>query len=138
MRLFLDTNVLVSAFTTRGLGADLLRLVPAEHELLSGEIILQDLRHVLDERFRVPRPITGDIFELLRNQAVVVAKPDSPASAGVRDADDEWVFAAALAGRADVLITGDKALLLARSETRCRHADSRSAEFLAVPEEDLS
>ena len=111
MRVFLDTNVLVSAFTTRGLCADLLRLVLAGHEPLSGEIILQELRRVLDERFRVPRPITGDIFELLRNQAVVVAKPDSPASAGVRDPDDEWVIASALAGRSDVLITGDKALL---------------------------
>lgn len=64
MRVFLDTNVLVSAFTTRGLCADLLRLVLAGHEPLSGEIILQELRRVLDERFRVPRPITGDIFRV--------------------------------------------------------------------------
>ena len=32
MRVFLDTNVQVSAFATRGLCADVLRLVLAEHE----------------------------------------------------------------------------------------------------------
>ncbi len=40
MKVFLDTNVLVSAFTTRGLSADLFRLVVAEHELLTGEVNL--------------------------------------------------------------------------------------------------
>ena len=33
-----DTNVLTRAFTTRGLSADLFRLVVAEHKLLTGEV----------------------------------------------------------------------------------------------------
>jgi len=32
VRVFFDTNVLVSAFATRGLSADLLRLVLTEHD----------------------------------------------------------------------------------------------------------
>ena len=40
MRVFLDTNVLVSALTTRGLAADVFRLALSEHELLTGEVNL--------------------------------------------------------------------------------------------------
>lgn len=54
MRVFLDTNVLVSAFTTRGLGADVFRLVLAEHELIVGRIVLEELRGVLREKIGLP------------------------------------------------------------------------------------
>ena len=38
MKVFLDTNVLIIAFATRGLCADLMRLLLTEHELLTGEV----------------------------------------------------------------------------------------------------
>lgn len=56
MRVFLDTNVLVSALTTRGLCADVLRVVLAEHDLIIGDVVLDELRRVLTERFLVPVP----------------------------------------------------------------------------------
>jgi hypothetical protein len=37
VKVFLDTNVLVSGFAARGLCADVMRLVLAEHELIMGE-----------------------------------------------------------------------------------------------------
>ena len=126
MKVFLDGNVLVSAFTTRGLCADLFRLVLAEHELLNGEVILEELQRVLGERFRVPRPITKGIIELLQSQAAIVPKPESPATTGMRDPDDEWVIASALAGRADVLITGNRALLDLKSAGGMPIHDPRS------------
>jgi predicted nucleic acid-binding protein len=49
LRGFLDTNVLVSAFATRGLCADVLRHVLTEHELLTGEVVLAELRRALRE-----------------------------------------------------------------------------------------
>ena len=54
LRIFFDTNVLVSALMTRGLCADLYRLVVAEHELVTGEFNLAERRRVLRERFRAP------------------------------------------------------------------------------------
>lgn len=115
MKVFLDTNVVVSAFTARGLCADLLRLVLAEHELQSGEVIVEELERVLDVRFRISGTIIKAIIELLRSQAAVVPRPETPAASGVSDPDDEWVIASALAAGADVLITGDKALLALKS-----------------------
>jgi len=111
VRVFLDTNVLVSAFTTRGLCADLFRLVLAEHELLTGDVVLEELQRVLARRFRIPASISNGILELLRTQAVIVPRPEAPTATGVSDPDDEWVIASAVAAHAEVLITGDRALL---------------------------
>ena len=51
MRILLDTNVLVSAYTARGISSDLVRFILAEHELLTGEVNLIELRRVLRDRF---------------------------------------------------------------------------------------
>ena len=110
MRVFLDTNVIVSALTARGLSADVFRLVLAEHELLTGEINLKELRRVLRLRMRVPAGAVDEVEKLLREHTVVPI-PEEPLDIELRDPDDKWVLASAVAGSADVLVTGDKDLL---------------------------
>lgn len=110
MRVFLDTNVLVSAFASRGLCADVVRHILAEHELLTGEVNIVELRRVLRDRIKVPPPVIVAIEQLLRDQ-VIVPKPAEPHPLPIRDADDKWVLASAVAGDADVLVTGDADLL---------------------------
>lgn len=110
MRVFLDTNVLVAAFATRGLCADVTRVVLAEHQLITGEVVLIELRDVLGRRIKLPVATVDDILALLRDQEVV-PKPRKPSEVPVRDPDDRWILASATAGRADVLVTGDQDLL---------------------------
>ena len=55
MKILLDTNVLVAAFATRGFCLDVLQLVLAEHRLLVGETILDELERILFDRLRMPR-----------------------------------------------------------------------------------
>ena len=110
MRVFLDTNVLAAAFATRGVCADLVRYLLAEHEVIAGDVVLDELRKVLARRFKLPAGTIQEILDLLRTLEVV-AKPEAPTSIPVRDADDAWVLASAIAGRADVLVTGDRDLL---------------------------
>ena len=110
MRIFLDTNVLVAAFAARGLCADVLRTVLVEHELITGEVVLGELRDVLAQRIKLPPGVVADIVALLRAQEVV-PRPASPSDILVRDPDDRWILASAVAGRADVLVTGDQDLL---------------------------
>ena len=111
MRIFFDTNVLISAFAARGLCADLMRLVLAEHELQTGEVSLVELRRVLRERFKAPAAQIARVETLLRDQTIV-EKPRLILQLKVRDADDAWVLASAVAGEADVLVTGDQDLLV--------------------------
>ncbi len=110
MRVFLDTNVLVSALTTRGLSADVLRVVLRDHTLLTGEFNLRELRRVLQTRMKAPTAVVDSAESLLREH-VVVPKPQVPPRIEVRDPDDAWVLGSALAGSADVLVTGDRDLL---------------------------
>ena len=110
MRVFLDTNVLAAAFTTRGLCTDVVRYILTEHQLITGDVILDELHDVLANRFKLPRSTTKDILDLLRSQEVVT-KPKKAASIPVRDPDNAWVLASATEGRCDVLVTGDRDLL---------------------------
>ena len=114
MRVFLDTNVLVSAFATRGLCADLFSCVLLEHELVVGDVVLVELRRALRDRIKMPRRLIEEIDDLLR-EAVLVPKPKQHLNLGISDADDEWIVASAVAGHADALVTGDSALLAAAS-----------------------
>lgn len=115
MRIFLDTNVLVSGFATRGLSADVVRLVLAEHDLVTGEVVLTELRRVLRDKMKVPVPRVEAVEALLRRYPVVPAPttlPDVP----IRDADDLLVLASAIAAGAEVLVTGDRDLLDVRDD----------------------
>lgn len=110
MRVFLDTNVLVSGFATRGLCADVIRLVLAEHELIVAQVVLDELKRVLNQKIELPAEQIQEILAFLENQTVQ-PKPKSLSPIQVRDDDDQWVLASALAAKADVLVTGDKDLL---------------------------
>ena len=110
MRVFLDTNVLVSAFATRGLCADVLRTVLSEHELVTGEIILAELDRVLSKKLGLPRGHVDEIMELLKQQAVVPAPTATP-SLALRDKDDRLVIASAIAAQPELFVTGDRELL---------------------------
>jgi putative PIN family toxin of toxin-antitoxin system len=110
VRVFLDTNVLVAAFATRGLCADIVRTILADHQLITGDVVLTELRAVLEERIKLPTITVTEIVRSLRSHEVV-PKPAEPSSLGIRDTDDEWIVASAVAGHADVLVTGDQDLL---------------------------
>ena len=58
----------------------------------------------------VPKRDVVVVERLLRDQTVV-ARPTAPWPGSVRDADDAWVLASAVAAHADVLVTGDQDLL---------------------------
>lgn len=115
MRVCLDTNVLVAAFATRGLCADVLRVVLAEHELVLGEVMLHELRRALKRKIRVPDDQMSAV-EAVFSGLELVAKPVAPSPVPVRDRDDRWILATAVAGRSDVLVTGDDDLLAVADE----------------------
>ena len=110
MKIFADTNVLVSAFTARGLCADLLEVILADHTLMTGEFVLQELQRVLITKLKVPKKKVSDVLQFLRNHHVEPT-PDKPSEIKVRDEDDRWVLESAIRAKADILVTGDKDLL---------------------------
>ena len=118
MRLVLDPNVLIAAVVADGVCRDLVRVRLRPHTIITSEILLRELR----EKLRVKFNLTADEMPLLamlseRAETVKSAKFSPPVC---RDADDDWVLATALAGRAEFIITGDADLLALK-----KHGDIR-------------
>ena len=107
MRVFLDTNIIVSAFTTRGLCADLFREILAAHTLVTSDYILSETQDVLTRRFKVPEDTVIEMIALLRKQEITI-RPATVPQIAIRDLDDLPVLAAAIESKADYLVSGDK------------------------------
>lgn len=111
MRVFVDTNVWLSGRFRPGLCADLLEaLVQEGAEMLLDERVIDEFRRIARDKLKVDEATLTRAEMFFRHYARVLPAATQPA-AGVPDADDAWIIAAALVANADVFVTGDKALL---------------------------
>ena len=117
MRLVLDTNVLVSAFLWEGLPGRLISLASEQVITLhTSKVLLDELSGVLQRRKFTRRvQATGlSTAQLVRNyqrlaHRISVRQLTQRVS---RDADDDHVLACALAAKADLIVSGDRDLLV--------------------------
>jgi len=124
MRIILDTNILIAALMTRGTPPD--RLYESWRDgrfaLLTSELQIEELRRVTRRegvRFRINPAQAGRLVNDLRHMATMLAR--LPTVAVSPDPYDYFLLAMAEAGRADLLVTGDKRGLLELSS----HAGTR-------------
>jgi putative PIN family toxin of toxin-antitoxin system len=110
VKVFPDTNVVASAFATRGLCTDVLRLILAENEMVTGEVLIGELRAVLRSKFVVPAGTVGEIENFMRGYHVE-PEPGQVPNVKLRDRNDLLVLGSALAAKAEILITADKEIL---------------------------
>jgi uncharacterized protein len=115
LKIFADTNVLVSAFATRGLCAELIRHIIAEHELMCAEVVLDEFERILHVKMKVPALLVAAYLRTLR-QSPIAPLPQSLPQYDIRDNDDKLVLASAISIGAEVLVTGDKDLLSIREQ----------------------
>ena len=111
MRIVLDTNVLISSFIGRGISHKVLEHCVRNHTVVTSQFILDELREKLTGKFEYSSETADESVELLKSRMEVVTP--KPLSAPVcRDADDDNILATALAGQCELIITGDKDLLV--------------------------
>lgn len=111
MKLVLDTNVLIAAFVSRGTCHELLEYCQRDHDLITSEYIIGELERVLLEKFGVSASDVSAAIALLRASMTMVS-PEPLSTSVSRDPDDDLVLATARAAGCDVLITGDRDLLI--------------------------
>ena len=117
MRFVVDTNLLVSGVIAAGLPRQLLDAAKAgRFELCTSETLLAELLDVLSRpkfaaRLAQAKLTPAGIVDDLRRIAIVVT-PTSVPRVVPTDPDDDHVLAAALAGSANLIASGDKRDLL--------------------------
>ena len=118
MRIVLDTNVVLSALLWRGTPHHLLATIGQRSsiQLYSSTALLEELADVLTRPSatkrlaligRSAREVLADFVE-----AIELVEPASVPRVVVGDVDDDQVIAAAIAARADLIVSGDRKHLL--------------------------
>jgi putative PIN family toxin of toxin-antitoxin system len=110
MRLVLDANVLIAAFVARGVCAELLEFCVREHEVVTSEAVLEEVRRNLVGKVKVTALQADQTVRLLRTRLEVV-EPVALEAPACRDPDDDVVLGTAIAGRCVAIVTGDRDLL---------------------------
>lgn len=116
MRIVLDTNVLIGALITRDTPPDGLyrAWLRGEVEVVTSAAQLAELAQVLS-RSRLQRYVDAEeaavIVDNLETRAVVVRDP--PTVTLSPDHADNAILAAAIAGKADLIVSGDRKHMLA-------------------------
>lgn len=111
MRVVLDSNVLVAAVATRGACAELLTHVLARHALGIDANLLGEVERILTTKIRAPADRVQDFVGALRTAGPML-EPIPLEGPVCRDPDDDRILALCRAHRADVLVTGDRDLLV--------------------------
>ena len=113
MRVVFDTNVLYAAFAAKGFCEELVDEAAGACELIWSDTLREEFESILARRHeigpatRVALAAYVDLCEF--------AEPEPLSERICRDADDDVALATALAGKADVIVTGDNDLLVLKT-----------------------
>lgn len=130
MRVLLDTNVLFAAFVAQGLCLEAVEEGTRICEVVTSEDLLDELTRALRQKLKLGADTRAAIAEFRRLCEIV--RPDPLPEHICRDPDDDRVLAAALAGAADAIVTGDEDLLVLHEFQGIRILTPRRfLEFLA-------
>jgi uncharacterized protein len=115
MRLVLDTNIVVSGLLWQGAPARLIDdAIAGEAELCSSARLIGELGRTLGKPAIFKRLAQRNLAArtvLARYRDLCGMFEPGELQSIAPDPDDDWVIATALAARADLIVTGDKALL---------------------------
>jgi putative PIN family toxin of toxin-antitoxin system len=112
VRLVVDTNVLIAGLIAEGLCRDIVKRRLPAYELFTSRALLDELAERLEAKFGLS-PKELPLLKIYEDEATVL-KPAALPKRVCRDADDDEVLATALAAHAEMILTGDKDLLVLR------------------------
>lgn len=90
--------------------ADVLEVILNEHELVTGEVVIEELGRALSKKFGMPAEKVRAYQRFLRGYHVE-SKPSLLPKLNLSGQGDLMVVASAINAKAELLITGDKEML---------------------------
>jgi len=111
MKVLLDTNVIFSAFATRGLAQAVFELCLERHTIIVSEHVLSELAARLEKKLRMPSEKAQLVTDYLR-ESCLLGEENSVEERMCRDEKDKHILGLAKKMRADFIVTGDMDLLV--------------------------
>ncbi len=111
MKVILDSNVIVSAFATRGLCSSIFELSVLTDTIIISEYILNEVERILKKKIHIPHNIVNQIMNYLKETCEIMSYKELPKRI-CRDKDDDNIIALAFSNNINLIITGDKDLLV--------------------------
>lgn len=110
MKVFIDTNVLVSAFSSTRFCSDLIPQILESHELVVSTTVMEELKRVLRTKLVVPEEVVLQATQFLNDRATIIESAPI-LEIPLRDNDDVRILSEAMKAKSDFFITGDKEVL---------------------------
>ena len=119
-RTTVDTNVFISALFWRGIPDRVIGIFKRQEALLllSEDILAELERKLSSAKFATRVSAIGtspaEVVDTFRGMAEITAPADVPENA-VRDPKDRMILACAVGGKADIIVSGDKDLVVLKT-----------------------
>ncbi len=111
MKVILDANVIIAASAARGVCEAVFELCLEQHELIICESLLREIDVKLRHKIKVPAPVVAEYLQLLRSNAEILT-PLAVDPQSCRDPDDLMILGLVSPENVEVIVTGDKDLLV--------------------------
>lgn len=111
MRVIIDSNVAIAAVASHGLCEVLVELCLEQHQIILCEGIMGEIERKLRTKIKVPAPVIAEYLRVLCSNAEML-EPDKIPQAVCRDGDDLMILGLVSSGRVDMVVTGNKDLLV--------------------------
>ncbi len=111
MRVVLDSNVAITAVAGHGLCESVIELCLEHHQIILCDNILTEIEKKLRKKIKVPSSVISEFLNVLRSNAYIFT-PIPVNKKICRDSKDLMIFGLVDPANVNVIITGDKDLLV--------------------------
>jgi uncharacterized protein len=111
LKVFFDTNVLISAFIARGTSSEVFEHCLSSCTVFTTSFVLDELKDVLSSKLHLSAARIVEITGFLSSNLELV-EAGALRERACRDADDDFILSGAITADVDCLITGDDDLLV--------------------------
>lgn len=114
MKILFDTNVLIAAFLRGGSSYEVIEQAIHEHEIYYTTFIINEFRRVFKDKFHYPESMVNEFVVFIKRFFIKGITADGIESI-CRDSDDDQVLADGVINGINIIITGDKDLLVLKT-----------------------
>ena len=110
MKIFFDTNVIISSFITHGGAKELFEHCMLNHKVFTSKFVIEELKEKLESKFYYTLEEIKDVVDFIKYNFTIV-NYNLFQNQVCKDRDDDNILASAQSAKADCIVTGDKDLL---------------------------